>query len=422
MMLGIAANMSFNVVDTFFIGQLGVTQLTAISFSFPVVIILLNLAIGVSIGLTSVLSRLLGAGKETKVKELSSQMTFLVLVASMALGVLGTLTIEPVFRFLGAGPESMGFINEYMIWAYWAMCFRMTSICVSGIFKAHGVTVVPSFAIFVTAFVNVVLDPILIFGWGVIPALGIQGAGLATFISNFIALLVEFFLAFRVYGLFGPLSFKYLHDLKDVMRIGAPSAGGNALNPISISLGNYFLSKSSPELVAGFGVASKIQIFTMIPILALSAALGPTVGQNFGNNRKDRVIAALTSAFLFSLFYGLFQGFLLYSFSDAIGSLFTDSAQAISFSSQYLEVVGWTLFGYSFVIVTSSALNAVGQPIAGNSVIALRTIIFFLALYFLFSRLNLDFDLIYAYSGANVLAAASSVFLAFAFIKKNRAA
>ena len=129
--IAIAANMSFNLIDTYFVGQLGIEQLTAISFSFPVVIILLNLAIGIGIGVSSVLSRLIGKGEQDLVKVLGFQCVMVTVIVSFVLALIGLFTIEPVFTLLGAKSGHIPYIEEFMQYTYFAMAFRMISISVS---------------------------------------------------------------------------------------------------------------------------------------------------------------------------------------------------------------------------------------------------------------------------------------------------
>ena len=166
MIVGITAYMSFNLVDSYFIGQLGTKQLAAIGFSFPIVVVLLNLAIGLSIGTTSVLSRLLGEKKEQQCRAVTTLSIYFAALCSLVITIIGILTIKPLFTFLGADIESINLIKDYMFYAYIAMGVRMTSISVSSIFKATGNTFVPSISILLTSVLNFILDPLLIFGTG----------------------------------------------------------------------------------------------------------------------------------------------------------------------------------------------------------------------------------------------------------------
>ncbi len=418
--IAIAANMSFNLIDTYFVGQLGIEQLTAISFSFPVVIILLNLAIGIGIGVSSVLSRLIGKGEQDLVKVLGFKCVLVTVVVSFILALVGVLTIGPVFTLIGAESKHIPYIEDYMQYAYFATAFRMISISVSGSFRAHGKTMIPSAAIVTLAIANTILDPLLIFGLGPFPEMGIAGAGIATLISNFIALSFELYVALFRYKIIKPclkLHKKEIRHLLEVTRIGLPSAIGNALNPLSLSLGNYFLSLRYTEAVAGLGIGSKIQIFSMIPAMALSAGLGPLIGQNYGKSNSKRLKKAMKTAFYFCSAWGVIQGLALYLGADFFSQFFSKDQKALEYSSFFLRVNALTLFGYSFVIMASSMFNAVGKPIKGFAIIALRTLVLFVGLYFLFNSLGVKSPVAYGYGLANLICAVVSLAMVLSFLE-----
>lgn len=424
MAIGIVANMSFNIVDTYFIGKLGINQLTAISFSFPVIMTVLNLSIGFAIGINSVLSRLIGSEKDSHIKGLSTTVVILVSFISLMLTILGILTINPLFKLLGANQEHLKYINQYMTYAYVAMGLRMISISISGTFRAHGVTKVPSMAIVTTSIINAILDPILIFGIdGFVPKLGIEGAGIATMISNLCALAVESFFAIKVYNFFGKpfvVFDGFKKKLLEIGKIASISSIGNALNPISISVANFYLSKYQINSVAGFGVASKIQAFSMIPVLALSAATGPVVGQNFGQNNFKRVIETLKKVSLFALIWGVIQVLFLSLFSETISEVFTDNETAINFSKDYLFIVSMSLFGYAWVILSSSILNAINKAGFSFLSIFLRTIFFFLVFLYFFRVFGIDNFVVWAFFVSNILAGFISIFIAKKLISNNQ--
>ena len=420
--IAIAANMSFNLIDTYFVGQLGIEQLTAISFSFPVVIILLNLAIGIGIGVSSVLSRLIGKGEQDLVKVLGFQCVMVTVMVSFVLAIIGLYTIEPVFTLLGAKSGHIPFIEDYMQYTYFAMAFRMISISVSGSFRSHGKTLIPSAAIVTLAIANTILDPLLIFGIGPFPEMGIAGAGIATLVANFIALSFALYFAIFRYRIIKPslkLTKKQIGRLTEVTRIGLPSAVGNALNPLSLSIGNYLLSLRYSEAVAGLGIGSKIQIFSMIPAMALSAGLGPLVGQNYGKNNSKRLEGAMKIAFYFCAAWGAVQGVVLYFGSEFFSQLFSENKKALEYSALFLRVNAFTLFGYSFVIMASSMFNAVGKPLKGFIIIALRTLVLFIGLYFLLTSIEVQNPVAYSYGMANFISAAVAWAMATRFTKNN---
>ncbi|MFK8137205.1 MAG: MATE family efflux transporter [Bdellovibrionales bacterium] len=420
MLLAIVAYMSFNVVDTYFVSRLGEEQLVAISFSFPVVMILMNLAIGYGIGSTSVLSRLVGESRYELAKNLGSLSVALVVIFSLLLVIVGISTTEPVFKLLGAQPEHMGYIYDYMKWAYPAMALRMIAISISSLFKSNGLTNIPSRAMIIVAILNGILDPILIFGYFGFPAMGIAGAGLASFISNLLATIYEFWVGyfrFRFIQLPQRIAETELERFKEIFSIGIPSAVASALNPISVSIGNFLLAMVSTAAVAGYGVGSKIQIFSMIPILALSSATGPLVGQNISAKKYDRVRDIIKFVFGFAILWSIVQYALLYTLAEPIGRIFSEKPEILNTSTFYLRLVGLSLVGYSFVILTNSILNASNQPIRAFLIILGRALIWFLVGYFIFNYFDFEQAVIWAIFFSNTVSFFFAIYQLRHFLK-----
>lgn len=408
MMVGIAANMSFNLVDTYFIGQLGPVQLTAISFSFPVVLTILNLSIGLAIGINAVLSRLLGQGQAGKVKSLSSGVLLVsFLFASLAV-LIGNLTITELFSLIGASTKEIHLISPYMKYAYIAMGLRLISIAVSGIYRAHGITLVPSLGILITAGINLALDPLLIFGlWG-LPQMGIEGAGMATMISNLAAVIFEVGLAHYKYGFFGKLR-KIDMDGAGIARISAIAAASNALNPVSLNLYNFLLAKESSIKVAGLGIGTKIQFFSMVPVLALSAAIGPIIGQNLGGKNFARIDRTAKLILWTALIWGAIQFICLTGAAGPLSEVFTDKSEIIEYSKSYLGGVSFSFFGYSLVILCGSCLNALNAPGSAFFLTFLRTLGLFAAGLMVFSAFGAQNAILDSIAFANVLSGIASI-------------
>lgn len=171
-MLGIVA---FNLVDTFFVGQLGSKELAALSFTFPVVLVINSLAMGIGIGASAVVSRAIGRGDHHEVQRLTTDSLFLALVLVAFFVSFGVLTIEPLFTLLGAGPDIVVLIREYMVIWYIGVLFVNIPMVGNNAIRATGDTKTPSAVMLTAAVVNIALDPVLIFGLGPAPALESKG-------------------------------------------------------------------------------------------------------------------------------------------------------------------------------------------------------------------------------------------------------
>jgi len=183
MILGMLMMFSFNLVDTFFISMLGTEALSAISFTFPVTFTIMSLAIGLSIGTSAVVAKYIGRGETEKAKEASTVTNYVAMALAGVLALVGYLLMDQIFLLLGASESLLPAIRDYMdIWLPTSILL-VALICANSVLRANGDTRTPSIVMASAGLVNAALDPLLIFGWGPVPAMGIQGAALATLFS-----------------------------------------------------------------------------------------------------------------------------------------------------------------------------------------------------------------------------------------------
>ncbi len=313
MFFGILALVAFNLVDTFFVGQLGTKELAALGFTFPVVLMINSLALGLGIGTASVVSRAIGEGDYNKVRRLTTDslvLSFLIVVVFVSIGLM---TIDPVFRLLGAGSESLPLIKEYMqIW-YWGMLFVIVPMVGNSAIRATGDTKTPS-AIMITAVViNLILDPLLIFGMGPFPRLELAGAAITTVIARASVFFVSLYVLTRREKMI-TLSMKPLCSVflswSKVLFIGIPAAATRIIVPVVFGFITRLTASYGPAAVAAFGVSSRIEFFALAIVFALSSVIGPFIGQNWGAGKLQRVKQAVRLGNRFSLVWG-FGMFLL---------------------------------------------------------------------------------------------------------------
>ena len=197
MVVGIIAVLSISLVDAWFVGKLGLEPLAALSFTFPVVFSIASVAIGLGAGAASVVSRAIGTGDRHRVQRLATDSLLLSVLVVAALSTLGWFTIEPLFYAMGARDQVLGYIVEYMqIW-YLGMPFLVVPMVANSLLRADGDSRIPSLMMIFAAIVNIGLNPIFIFGLGPIPAMGIQGAAVATVIARALSMVLALYLVFR---------------------------------------------------------------------------------------------------------------------------------------------------------------------------------------------------------------------------------
>lgn len=386
MIIGIFSIIAFNVADTYFIAKLGTEYLAAFSYTFPVVLAFGSIAVGLGAGAASVISRAIGERDGSKVRRLATDSLTLSMVIVVTLLVVGYLTIDPVFTLLGASASERVLIAEYMkIW-YPGMFFLIIPMVGNNIIRATGDTKFPALLMVGGAIFNIILDPILIFGLYGAPAMGLQGGAIATVIARALTLVASLsILIFRekLIVLHRVAFSKVMESWKSIVAIGVPAAANNLIGPISIAIITRFVSGYGPEAIAGFGVATRIESFSLVIVFALATGLAPIVGQNWGAGNIDRVKETIRLSHKFCLAWGLLAALVLGLFPETITKLFDSNLQVITVASAYLFLVPISYGGEGVLITTNFALNALGKPLKATILTITRMFILYIPLAFI---------------------------------------
>ena len=377
MTLGILAGMSVSLVDTYFLGRLGTEELAAISFAFPVVFTVTSLGIGLGAGAASVVSRAIGHGDREEVRRLSTDSIALAFILVAVLAGLGIATARPLFALIGAEGAVLEHVVGYMrIW-YVGMIFLVVPMVANNILRAGGDAVVPTAIMVAVAVINLALDPLLIFGlWG-LPRLEVEGAAWASLIARAATAVIslgvligrERLIAFAV-----PPMAALAASWRRVLFVGLPAAFGNAVNPLGIAVVTAIVATYGTSSVAALGVATRVEAFAAIPMLALSAAIGPVSGQSWGAGRRERVPRALRVAFVFCLGWSAAIAGAFWLAGPAIAGVFTDDPAIVAEAAIYLRIVSLTLAGYGATVIAAGAYNALGKPMTALAYNLLRTV------------------------------------------------
>lgn len=378
MSAGIVAMMLVGVADAYWVGKLGTAQQAAVQFVFPVSMLVMSLAIGLGAGAVSVVARAAGRGDGGRTRRVATDAVTLSLIVVAAVSALGVLVIDPVFRAMGATEAMMPFVRDYMVIWFAGIVFVVGPMVASNILRALGDAVIPSLIMISGAAINMVLDPLFIFGFGPIPAMAVQGAALATLISNMIVFVIAMgVLIFRenLLDLSWPGFDEIFWNWREIARIGAPAAGSNMLGPLSNSIVIAAVARSGEAAVAGFGVAMRVEALLMIPLFALSGSIGPVTGQNGGAGHTDRVREAFAKSFLFCAVWGLGVGVVLFLAGDYIAPLFLPSADGQGVAEIYWDIAPFAVAGYGVAMAAAAGFNGLGRPLYGVAVNIVRGLI-----------------------------------------------
>ena len=399
------ATMAFNLADTYFVGQLGPTQLAAVSFTFPVVMLLISLAIGLSAGTSSVIARAIGERNQSRVRHLVTDSLMLSAGLSILIAIVGFFTIEPLFRLLGADDTLLPMISDYMeIW-YLGLVFMIVPMVAGSALRATGDARTPSLIMGVGALGNIILDPIFIFGFGPIPRMELQGAALASVTVRVLTFFWPMYLLhFREHMLTfeKPTWFGLKKSWRDILHVGLPAAATNMIIPACTAVVYRLLASFGNDAVAAFGVASRVESMALIIFYSMSAIIGPFVGQNLGANKHDRIRESITVSFLFCLSYGTLLAVVLGFGGNWIAARFTDSGEVIKMVAAYLWLVPLSYGMHGVIMNANAAFNGMGRPLPATLISVLRMVVVYIPAAYLGSRFFGERGIFAATSVANV--------------------
>ncbi len=365
MVVAFLSFVGFNVVDTYFVGQLGTNELAAMSFTFPVIMVVSSVSIGIGIGTTSAVSRAIGEGDTHKIRRLTTDAVTLGLVVTASVAFVGLLTIEPLFRALGADEAIVALIRQYMVIWYVGVPVVVIPQVGNSAIRATGDTRTPATIMIGAMLVNVVLDPLLIFGWGPVPALGLTGAAIATVAARGVALGLSLLVLVRRERMITteiPSASEGLASWRAVLYIAIPAGLTQLIVPLSTGVITRFVSEYGVEAVAGFGVATRLELFAILTVNALAAALIPFVGQNWGARKAERVRIGARTAMVWAMIWGVAIWSLMLIFGRPLAGLFNDDPLVVGTTVSYLWIVGSSFGFWGLFIVSASAFNALNKP------------------------------------------------------------
>jgi putative MATE family efflux protein len=389
MVIGLLSLNSYSIADTYFVGQLGTLPLAAMGFTFPVSFTLISIGLGVGIGASSVLARLLGAGDRARVQRIATHALLLGAFLGLIVMVVGLASIGPIFRILGADQQTLPLIREYMEVYYFGGFLLILPMIGNFAMRAAGDARVPAVILTMSAAVNIVLDPILIFGWLGFPALELRGAAIATVIANGVTVVASIvILSFREQLIrIRYLSPRHLLDSwARLLHIGVPAIASNLLSPLTIGVITAFVAAYGPPAVAGFGVAARVESIVMIAIFAVTSSVGPFVGQNFGAGRLDRVLEFTGKSAKFCIFFALAAAAVLALVAEPLVAIFDDNADVISAARSYLLIVPFSLAGFGVMLTGVAAFNALGRPLPATALTFVKLFVVYIPCAWLFGR------------------------------------
>ena len=354
----------YNVIDSIFVAKLGENALTAVSLAAPIQYCILAVSVGVGVGMNSYISRSLGANNIDEANNSVTHSMIISFVHSLLFIVLGLLFIQPFFRAFTTSEEifSLGCNYTYIVVLLsFGLFFQITF---EKIFQATGNTLLPTISQAIGAVVNIVLDPIFIFGLLGVPKLGVTGAAIATIIgqmTSFLILLVFFIKSDSMLKM-DLKRFKFqFHIIKEIYAVGIPSALMISISSLLTIALNAVLVKFSNTAVAVYGIYYRLQTFISMPVNGLVQGMRPIVGYNYGAKDRGRIFEALKISIIVSVIIMLI-GFLLFMFVPRqLLSMFSASENMMSIGVPTLRIISLGFLFSAFSLIISAMYESIGK-------------------------------------------------------------
>ncbi len=405
-LFGIAMLMAQSLIDTWFIGRVGDRELAAYGFGYPILMIVTSVAIGLGAGTSSVVARAIGAGDHRRARRLSTDSLFLGFLVTMVVSAIGIMTTDPLFRLLGAPEDMLPMIRTFMVILYSGVPFIVVGMVGMASMRATGDTRLPSMLMVLAAILNVILDPILIFGIGPVPAMGLNGAAMAALLARgtiFVGTVYLMRCRLDLLSFNRPDPVEMRKSWIDILHVGIPAAATNVIVPLGAAIVTAMIARFGPEAVAGFGVASRVEAMMLVIFYAMSSIIGPFVGQNLSAGREGRILRALWLCTVFCIGSGLVIALMLASFSDFIPRLFSQNEAVISVTRLFLWIVPISYGTYGMVMVMNASFNGLGKPMPAVWISVARILVLYVPLAIVGSRFYGIAGIFAAYAIANIL-------------------
>jgi putative MATE family efflux protein len=333
---------AYNLADTFWIGQYSTNALAAISFAFPMVFLIISLGMGLAVAGSILVAQYTGAGEEGEAEYAASQTVGFAAVASVVLGAVAYFLVGDILALLGASEDVLPLATAYMEIISLGIFFMFGFFVFVSLMRGYGDTITPMLVMLGSVALNVVLDPLLIFGWWIFPRWGIEGAAIATVFSRGLALVVGLWIMLSGHRGVRIRPRDIVPDIdygRRLVRIGVPASVEGTGQAVAINLLMFIVGTFSTPVVAAFGIGVRVFSVIFLPAIAVARGVETMSGQNIGAGKPDR--AALTARVAAKTTFVVLAaaGVVTFFFAEPIVALFTNDRAVVEVGATFLRYV-----------------------------------------------------------------------------------
>lgn len=415
----------YNIVDSAFVGMYSTHALEAVSIAFPIQNLMIAFATGTGVGINALLSRHLGEKKFEAADTTANTGLFLAICSYILFAILGLTIVRPFFSMQSDIAEVVNYGEEYL---------TVILLCGFGIFgeitnerllQATGRTVYSMITQGTGAVLNIILDPIMIFGYCGMPALGVKGAAIATVIGQCVAFILALIfnikvnkeVNIRISKIFKP----QLQEIIKIYEIGIPSIIMTSITSFLTVGMNLILKKFSEDAITVFGVYFKLNSFVFMPVFGLNNGMVPILSYNYGAKKHDRIIKTVRLGMSCAVIYMLAGLAVFEIMPDKLLMIFSASENVMNIGVTALRIIGLSFIFAGIGIVSSTVFQSIGNPLHSLLISVLRQLVIILPVAYLLSLTGSVSNVWWSYPIAEVASFILSVFfLRKTFKKLNR--
>ena len=385
----------YNIVDTFFAGKISPDALSALSKSFPMYFIIVATSIGVTIAGTSLIGNSIGENDKKKILYYFSNIIYFGIFISVLLTLFGLFFSETVFLLMGSSNKVTSLGLEYTNIIFSGTILFILVVAFNSLLHAEGDTKTYRNALILSFFLNIILNPILIFGFLFIPAFGVKGIGIATIISQILSFLIIFYKVIknkRIQEISREyLSIKFVF-IKDIFFQSMPISLAICGYSIASAIIFAYVGLSGEAAAAGYGAATRIEQVVLLPVLGINTAIISIIAQNYGAGKYERIKESYYTAIKYALIIMILSGIFIFLTSGIIPTFFSDSLEVNHFGKKYLQISAFVLPAYPIFFLSNGFFMALKKSENALLTNFFRNIIMPIFTFYLATYIVADFN------------------------------
>ncbi len=387
----------YNVVDSIFVAKISENALAALSLAFPIQMVLIAIGVGTGVGTSSLISRMLGQGKEERASRAAEHVLLISIVYGIIVGILGVFFSKDLISIFTDNTILIDYGTRYIRIILIGSLAMFIPMIANNILRGEGNTFIPMISMLIGSIINIILDPLLIFGIGIFPELGIEGAAIATVFSR---ILSGIFIVSMLFSGNNEIKLdmkNFTFDfsiIKDIYQVGFPAMTMQILASFMIGGLNIILDQYGPIAIAVLGIYFKLQSFVFMPVFGLNQGYLPIMGYNYGHGNPERMKETMKYGLIIAICFTTagFIGFQL--FPEPLIRMFGGSDDLLSIGTDALKKISIAFPIIGGAIIAMTTFQAIGKGIPSLILSFARQIIILIPVAYLLSEIG-GLDLIW---------------------------